>query len=242
MRKSIKGYIAGFLTAAIIFSGTLAFAETTEMIEAIFGRVQLEVDGEAVEQDTLLYNGTTYVPLRAAAEILGMEVGWNEASQTASLTSPEEPEEEPELILDVPAETGLTPVEKVEDDEPEIVEKKLPFRVGEIDYKLEILPPNIIGTVYMRTYISNHTGYTITSFDIKWFDKESKGTRYLFMKNSEIVDGGVSDDFEGLGPVSGSAGDVEIREITVGFLNEDGERCTLRYDALTQEYTVTGDY
>jgi hypothetical protein len=83
MRKSIRIYVAGLLTSALILSGTLAFAETTQMIEAVFGRVKLVVNDESIEQETLLYNGTTYVPLRAAAEVLEKELAWDEENQIA---------------------------------------------------------------------------------------------------------------------------------------------------------------
>lgn len=79
----MKKFLAGFMSGILIMSSTLVFAETTQTIQAIFGRVKLVVDGKAVDKETLLYNGTTYVPLRAAAEALGKEVNYDVATQTA---------------------------------------------------------------------------------------------------------------------------------------------------------------
>lgn len=84
MKKfSVKSYAAGLLTMVFLFSPILALAETQQAIDVIFGRIKLVVDGKPVDKETLLYNGTTYVPLRAAAEILGKEVEYDEDSKTA---------------------------------------------------------------------------------------------------------------------------------------------------------------
>lgn len=85
----MKKFLAGILAGALLMTSTYAFAETKKSIEAVFGQVKLIVNGKSVDKETLLYNGTTYVPLRAAAEALGMEVGWDGKTNTASLTSKE---------------------------------------------------------------------------------------------------------------------------------------------------------
>jgi len=92
MKKLFIGVIIGAMLATTI----TAFAETAQTIDVIFGRVKLIVDGKPVDKETLLYDGATYVPLRAAAEILGIEVGWDGETNTATLTSPvkADPEEE----------------------------------------------------------------------------------------------------------------------------------------------------
>lgn len=43
-------------------------------------------DGQAQLPSSLNYQGTTYVPIRLAAETLGYEVQWNESTQTAILS------------------------------------------------------------------------------------------------------------------------------------------------------------
>ena len=87
MKLNLKSFFAGVLVMALISATTLAFAETTSTIEAIFGRVKLVVNGSAVRKETLLYDGTTYLPLREVAEILAMEVDWDGDLNIATLTS-----------------------------------------------------------------------------------------------------------------------------------------------------------
>lgn len=43
------------------------------------------MNGKKVDADNILYNGTTYVPLRAIAEMLGKEVSWDQVTRTASI-------------------------------------------------------------------------------------------------------------------------------------------------------------
>ncbi len=80
----MKKFVAGFVCCAVLAASTSVFAEgITKTIDAVFGQVKLVVNGTPVEQETLLYNGTTYVPLRAAAEALGQEVSYDDATKTA---------------------------------------------------------------------------------------------------------------------------------------------------------------
>ena len=82
--KKSKAGIAILIIALIL--STLTFASgTSKTIVALFNSVNLTVNGNKVNAETIVYNGTTYVPLRAAAEMLGKDVGWNQATQTASI-------------------------------------------------------------------------------------------------------------------------------------------------------------
>ena len=62
----------------------------------VAGGVSLEIDGEAFvpknaageEVDVFVYDGTTYLPLRALAEALGYDVAWDGDTRTVSLSSP----------------------------------------------------------------------------------------------------------------------------------------------------------
>ena len=85
MKREFKGFIIGVLLTVMLLS-TVAFSQTTKAtIEVFFNYVKLEVNGKKVETDNILYNGTTYVPLRAVAEMLDKEVGWDQETRTASI-------------------------------------------------------------------------------------------------------------------------------------------------------------
>ncbi len=86
MRKGKKIAVAATAAALMVSAGAFA-AGTARNIQAYFGNVKLYVDGKAVKEETLTYNGVTYVPLRAAAETLGMEVNYDEKSAAVYLSS-----------------------------------------------------------------------------------------------------------------------------------------------------------
>lgn len=85
MKKQIKGFVIGVIVT-LLLSSTIVLGEgVKKTIEVVFNSVNLTVNGEKVAADTILYNGTTYVPLRATAEMLGKEVGWDQKTSTASI-------------------------------------------------------------------------------------------------------------------------------------------------------------
>lgn len=84
MKKYLKGFLTGLLVATLLMN--VALGETVKKtIEVVYNSVNLTVNGKKVDADNILYNGTTYVPLRAISEMLGKEVGWNQATSTASI-------------------------------------------------------------------------------------------------------------------------------------------------------------
>lgn len=50
--------------------------------------VDIYVDGELVEADNIIYNGTTYLPLRAISDTLGLEVKYDSNFDVVYLTTP----------------------------------------------------------------------------------------------------------------------------------------------------------
>ena len=84
----MKNYQRFFIGAviAVLLTSNVGFASgVRRTIEVLFNAVNFEVNGNVVDADTILHNGITYVPLRAVAEILGKEVGWDEVTNTVSI-------------------------------------------------------------------------------------------------------------------------------------------------------------
>ncbi len=79
----MKRLIGSLLAAALFLPGTTAFAETNQTIDVIFDRVKLVVNGKPVEKETILINDSTYVPLRAVADMLGIEISYDGETNTA---------------------------------------------------------------------------------------------------------------------------------------------------------------
>jgi len=83
MKKKI---LAVVIILNVLFSVTLVYSVTNfQSIDVLFNNIKIQVNGKDVNQDNILYEGTTYVPLRAVAELLGKEVTWDENTRTAGI-------------------------------------------------------------------------------------------------------------------------------------------------------------
>lgn len=85
MKKELKGFIVGVIITAMLMSTVALAGGVKQKIEVMLNSVNLAVNGKSVKADNILYKGTTYVPLRAVAEMLGKEVGWDQKTNTASI-------------------------------------------------------------------------------------------------------------------------------------------------------------
>ncbi|MFC5449073.1 stalk domain-containing protein [Paenibacillus aestuarii] len=88
MRKELKGMVIGSILTSLLIGGTALASGYKSTIEVLFNNINLSVNGKKVASDNILYNGTTYVPLRDAANLLGKQVGWDAATNTASINDP----------------------------------------------------------------------------------------------------------------------------------------------------------
>ena len=95
MKKRLQGFVAGALSM-LLLTGAFAFAkEAYETISVIYNNIKIEIDGEElIAKDAngaivepFIYNGTTYLPVRAIAEAFDKDVAWDEETYTVSLTT-----------------------------------------------------------------------------------------------------------------------------------------------------------
>lgn len=84
MKKVALGLIIGLLLGM----STNGFAAVGDRVEAVFQKFNIEVNGEVAQLDTvpLVYNGTSYLPTRALANLLGYNVTYLADSETIVLT------------------------------------------------------------------------------------------------------------------------------------------------------------
>ncbi len=114
MKREIKGFIAGVITTAVLSAGAFtALGEPVEKtITAIYNGIKIYVDGNQIQtKDALgnevkpfVYNGSTYLPLRAIAEALGKEVIWEEPTNSVYIMQKPEKEEYKEVTVGTAAE------------------------------------------------------------------------------------------------------------------------------------------
>ena len=79
----MKNFISGFLIATMFCATILtANAATETTIPVTFDAIRVVAEGINFN-NTILYDGTTYVPLRQAGELFGKEVTFNNETKTA---------------------------------------------------------------------------------------------------------------------------------------------------------------
>lgn len=91
--KKFRGFLCGFLAASILFLCVPAVAET---IQAVFNAMIINVDGKQVNEKgqnytlhngdevpfSLVYKGTTYLPLRKLVEVIGKDLIFDGTTST----------------------------------------------------------------------------------------------------------------------------------------------------------------
>jgi hypothetical protein len=117
-RDKLGGFTVGFIVAALLFgAAATAFASVgTYPLMASFASIRIFVDGKQVDPrdaggasvEPFIINGTTYLPVRAVAEALGMEVSWDNAAKSVYIgTAPEPEPTKPAEPVIPPAEAAL---------------------------------------------------------------------------------------------------------------------------------------
>ncbi|MBQ9757922.1 MAG: NPCBM/NEW2 domain-containing protein [Clostridia bacterium] len=90
MKKRLQGLIAGVLIGAMLTSGVVFAKSGPEIIEALYNDIKIYVDGEKIEPkdatgktvEPFIYNGTTYLPVRAIGEAIEKDVNWDGSSHS----------------------------------------------------------------------------------------------------------------------------------------------------------------
>jgi hypothetical protein len=97
MKKHLKGYIAGVLSAMVILTTVNVYAGNA--IDVVLNNINIAVNGTKVASKgedytlsngskvpySIVYKGTTYLPMRKVAELAGKDVSWDNKTKTASI-------------------------------------------------------------------------------------------------------------------------------------------------------------
>ena len=97
MKRRFPSFLSGFLSCALLLGvGVSALAISGRMTIEV-DPINIQVNGETFvpkdvngdEVPVFAYHGTTYAPLRALAEAYGLTVGYDAATNQATVTDPE---------------------------------------------------------------------------------------------------------------------------------------------------------
>ena len=98
MKKfQLKGFVAGVMTCLLTIGiiGTAAATTGKRNVNISYDNIKVTlngnevalVDAEGYYVEPFLIDGTTYLPVRAVATALGLDVGWDGATKTVKLTT-----------------------------------------------------------------------------------------------------------------------------------------------------------
>ena len=99
MKKfQLRSFLSGVLFSALIISliGTAAATLGQRTLTVDYTDIKIQLDGKQITPtdangnavEPFAVNGTTYLPVRAVSNALGLGVNWNAATSTVELTSP----------------------------------------------------------------------------------------------------------------------------------------------------------
>lgn len=98
-KKNMKGFIMGVvLTLIMVSSVNVVASSIKKSLEVVYDNIKLVVDGNSVElgkeNEPFIYNGTTYLPVRAVGESLGKSVDWDGKTKTVYIGKKNQNDEE----------------------------------------------------------------------------------------------------------------------------------------------------
>lgn len=85
-KEKMKGFLAGVCVTAMLIGSATVFAEMIDVTKSGIkvywdGIEKTLTDANGKKVEPMIYEGTTYVPVRAMANLLGKEVSWNQQEQ-----------------------------------------------------------------------------------------------------------------------------------------------------------------
>lgn len=102
-KKLVLTTIAVVMTYSIAVT-VMAASSVTEIKAYLNHSINIVLNGQIWRptQTPIIYNGTTYLPLRAVGEALGAQINWDGTTQTVRITA--RPDEKYDIVLEFPAD------------------------------------------------------------------------------------------------------------------------------------------
>ncbi len=135
MKKNV--FVLSLLGAMVLGTCPVSAEDGTREISAAFRDIKIIVDGKQLSTpaEPFIYNGTTYLPVRAVGEAVGKEVAWDNDTKTVTLTTPPPTiEADRDTIVNLDFELSVTPSGKKERTEILRVNEK--YENGSSSYSL----------------------------------------------------------------------------------------------------------
>ena len=97
MKERLRNFVLGILIFCFIFGISTLAATTQKEIDVTYRDIKLQIDEKEVTPrdssgnivEPFIYNGTTYLPVRAVAETLNRDVSWDNETSTVHINEKE---------------------------------------------------------------------------------------------------------------------------------------------------------
>ena len=83
--NKVRDIFIGILIGCMIMATPVLADSILTQIDVVLNGVNVQVNGEDVEVDSILYNNSTYLPMRKVAELVGKDIKWNDETKTANI-------------------------------------------------------------------------------------------------------------------------------------------------------------
>ena len=90
MKFNVKSFICGMLVMGVLSGIAVYAADAWQTINVLPNTIKVVVEGKAVQADNFLYDDTTYLPIRAVSEALGLDVQYDGTTSTATISEKKE--------------------------------------------------------------------------------------------------------------------------------------------------------
>lgn len=177
MKKLVKGLVITGIVMTFLMITVLGEA-VTRTIDVVYNSVNLTVNGQKIEADNILYDGTTYVPLRAVAEALGKDVGWDEATTTASIN-----------------DKGTTPPASKENAEETLSQKNAVNKAKSYLEYTAFSKSGLIEQLKYEGFSSEDATYAVEHISVDWKEQAVKKAK-SYLESSSFSRSGLIDQLE----------------------------------------------
>ncbi|MDO3681977.1 stalk domain-containing protein [Paenibacillus ehimensis] len=169
----MKKLVIGLTLGMLLGSAATALAATNETVQATFAKFVFKVNGQERQLQTtpLVVDGTSYLPVREVAGLLGYELKYDEATREISLTGSSAKTTEPQPAVSEPKDG-------------ENMNTTAPKADGWVSLQEVIEKHGVKVTIDKETVISNGNNTLIFPFGIKTLAGKSTSVPYYFTSES----------------------------------------------------------
>jgi len=83
--KRFRDIFIGVLIGCMIMATPVLADSILTKIDVVLNGVNVQLEGQDVQVDSILYNGSTYLPMRKVVELVGKDIEWNQETMTANI-------------------------------------------------------------------------------------------------------------------------------------------------------------